>query len=1022
MRWKRPGNERRIYQLQTIPSNRYEPPRRTETVAILRRRQHNVAVAEEPGAIAVLRTTILLLGAPHIEHDGVPVEVDTRKAIALVAYLAVTKRSHTRDALAGLLWPEYNQTRSRAALRRTLSSLGKARAEGWLQADREGVALAHDAIWVDVDQFQDLLAECRNHGHTDQEVCPECLPPLTEAAELYRDDFMAGFGLRDSLAFDDWQFFQSESLRRELAGALEKLARGRGALGEWEAAVTHARRWLALDTLHEPAHRLLMALYAWSDQRAAALRQYRECVRILGQELGVTPLEETTLLYRAIQENDLPPQPLLSEHLPPTPRETGTVPLVETPTAVLRPTDNPLVGRDLEWETLLRSCRAVGEGGRVTVLEGEAGIGKTRLAEEFVAHVSEEGATAVVARCYAGEKNLAYGPFVEGLSATIGRGGTGRLKDLPAGSLQEAARLLPDLASLSPDSPPAPPLDTPGARSRFFGEVVRVLLAVLDGPPPGVLFLDDLHWADDATLSLLTYLVRRLDDKPLYVLLTWRAEEVPEGHRLRELLAEARRSGVATSLTLERLSPASVEELVGHAVPGTGALGSRLSDETEGLPLFLTEYLAAVEKGELDAGDDAWTLPGGVQDLLRTRLRTVDETAGQVLAAAAVVGRSFDFDTVRVASGRGEEETLTALEELTSRGLIREIGSAAGGTPAYDFDHDKLRTLVYEETSLARKRLLHRRAAVALAGQSRGREADSLAGQIARHHRLAGQDAEAAQYYRLAGDYARSLHANSDALAHYEEALALGEPEVTSLHEAIGDLRTRAGEYGAALASYEAAASSAGQGSLSILEHKIGNVHARRGERDLARSHYESALQALGEDEAELARLYADWSLLSHGQDERDEATTFARRALELAEGAGDTRALAQAHNMLGILAGKSGEQDAALRHLEVSLDLAEELRDSDVKVAALNNLALAREHGGETGEAIKLAETALQLCVASGDRHREAALHNNLADLLHAAGREQESMTHLKRAVELFAEIGERDELQPEIWKLVEW
>ena len=451
----------------------------------------------------------------------------------------------------------------------------------------------------------------------------------------------------------------------------------------------------------------------------------------------------------------------------------------------------------------------------------------------------EGGATTIIARCYAGEKNLAYGPFVEGLSAALGRESGGHLKDLPAASLQEAARLLPDL---SPDSPPAPPLDTPGARSRFFGEVVRVLLAILDGPPPGVLFLDDLHWADDASLGLLNYLIRRLDDKPLCVLLTWRAEDVPEGHRLRELLAETRRSGEATALTLERLSPASVEELVGRAAPDAVMLGPRLSDETEGLPLFLAEYLAAVEKGELDLGDDTWTLPGGVQDLLKTRLGTVGETAGQVLAAAAVVGRSFDFDTVRTASGRGEEETLDALEELISRGLIREVG-AAGGTPSYDFDHDKLRTLVYEETSLARKRLLHRRTAAALAGGARGREADALAGQIARHHRLAGQDDEAARYYLLAGDYARSLHANSEALSHYEEALALGHPDAAALHEAMGDLRTRTGEYGAALASYEAAASSAGPGDLAAIEHKIGNVHARLGEWDLANLHYESALE-----------------------------------------------------------------------------------------------------------------------------------------------------------------------------------
>src|SRR5829696_4640624 len=400
---------------------------------MLRSRRHNIVVTESSKDEVVFRTTISLLGAPRIEHEGVPVEVDTRKAIALAAYLAVTRQSHTRDALAGLLWPEYNQSRARAALRRTLSSLGKARAEGWLHADRESVDLARDTVWVDVTRFHELLAECKEHGHPESGVCPECLPPLTEAAALYRDDFMAGFGLRDSVAFDDWQFFQSETLRRELAGALERLARGRGALGEWETAIAHARRWLAMDTLHEPAHRLLMALYAWSDQRAAALRQYRECVRVLDQELGVAPLEETTLLYRAIQENDLPSRPVLSEHRPPlrSEAEASTKALVKPTSNVPRSPDNPLVGRDLEWDALLQAYRSIERAGHVVVVEGEAGIGKTRLAEEFVANVRAAGATAVIARCYAGEKNLAYGPFVEGLSAALGREDTDRLKGLP---------------------------------------------------------------------------------------------------------------------------------------------------------------------------------------------------------------------------------------------------------------------------------------------------------------------------------------------------------------------------------------------------------------------------------------------------------------------------------------------------------------------------------------------------------------------------------------------------------------
>src|SRR5215210_7610741 len=277
-------------------------------------------MAEWKGDKGAPRVRISLLGAPRVEHEGGEIEVDTRKAIALLAYLAVTRQRHARDSLAGLLWPEYNQTRARAALRRTLSSLGVARAAGWLVADRESVDLARGEIWVDVDRFRGLLAECRTHGHPEGEVCPGCLPPLSEAVGLYRDDFLAGFALRDSAAFDDWQFFQGEELRRELAGALERFSRGCGANEEWEQAIRHARRWMALDPLHEPAHRWLMQLYAWAGQRAAALRQYRECVRVLDGELGVSPLEETTRIYEAIKENSLPPPPVLSKDRFPTPQ------------------------------------------------------------------------------------------------------------------------------------------------------------------------------------------------------------------------------------------------------------------------------------------------------------------------------------------------------------------------------------------------------------------------------------------------------------------------------------------------------------------------------------------------------------------------------------------------------------------------------------------------------------------------------------------------------------------------------
>jgi hypothetical protein len=178
----------------------------------------------------VPRLAVYLLGPPRIERDGVSVHLDRRKAVALLAYLAVTGESHRRDSLVDLLWPDYDATHGRAALRRTLHALSTALGAGWLDADREEIALnpsgepATDAVhplWVDVTQFRRLLAGCATHGHPAAQVCPACVPQLTEAAGLVHGEFLSGFGLKDSFNFDDWQLFQGEALRRELVEALE---------------------------------------------------------------------------------------------------------------------------------------------------------------------------------------------------------------------------------------------------------------------------------------------------------------------------------------------------------------------------------------------------------------------------------------------------------------------------------------------------------------------------------------------------------------------------------------------------------------------------------------------------------------------------------------------------------------------------------------------------------------------------------------------------------------------------------
>lgn len=262
-------------------------------------------------------------------------------------------------------------------------------------------------------------------------------------------------------------------------------------------------------------------------------------------------------------------------------------------------------------------------------------------------------------------------------------------------------------------------------------------------------------------------------------------------------------------------------------------------------------------------------------------------------------------------------------------------------------------------------------------------------------------------------DETRALH---DAI----EAGTQGDretPHEAATASAIAELHTLHGDYRRAIASYEAAIAKAPARLRGGLEHKLAQVHHRRGDWNAAERHYTAARTAATGAGAQ-ARILADWSLAAHRSGDDQRAKRLAAEALGLADRSRDTRALAQAHNILGILA--TGR--AARAHLETSVTLAKDLGDREAHVAALNNLALSLKDNGDIGRARALTEQALAECEAIGDRHRTAALHNNLADILRAQGHKDEAMRHLKRAVRLFSEIGEAGTTEPEVWKLVAW
>jgi DNA-binding SARP family transcriptional activator len=235
------------------------------------------------------RLVLKLLGPPRIERGGRAIEMDTRKATALIAYLAVTGQPQARDSLAALLWPDAETERARSALRRTLSTSRTGLGGDELRVEGHRIALDAEAVDLDVHRFRTLVADGR----------------LDDAISAYTGDFLSGFTLRDTSAFDDWQAAQAEALRRELSGVLERLASSE----EPRRAIGYAKRWLDLDPLHEPAHRALMRIHARAGDRVAALRQFHECERILDRDLGVAPLAATVTLARAIERGESEPSP-----------------------------------------------------------------------------------------------------------------------------------------------------------------------------------------------------------------------------------------------------------------------------------------------------------------------------------------------------------------------------------------------------------------------------------------------------------------------------------------------------------------------------------------------------------------------------------------------------------------------------------------------------------------------------------------------------------------------------------------
>ena len=449
-----------------------------------------------------------------------------------------------------------------------------------------------------------------------------------------------------------------------MPGTLERLARGRMAAGSWQAAIEAGRRWLDLDPLHEPAHRLLMSVLARSGEQAAAIRQYRDCVRILYAELGVAPLPETTELYEAIRAGRVASD---GSGGTPAPALDGREPDGQSSLS-------PFVGRDRDLAALTATIHEIGRDGRLLVIEGEPGIGKTRLAAALGDRVRATGATVLEARAYAGETAIPFGPVAELIRAGLDRpGSTALLRSVRSDLLAEASRLVP----LPGVEAPAASSSDPFGRTRLLEALADLLTALVAGPAPGTLLLDDAHLADASTIEMVAYLARRLRGRPIVLLLTWRPEE----------LANQDRDRILSTPHRERLRPTGDPGSLQSGRRRRARHGRHRTRSHGGVRRHAPRRIGRVaplrRRGARGTrpihGHDPPRRPGppaGANRSRRRRGRPGRHGCGSL-------GRSFALETVRLASGRSEDETIEGLEELVRRGSSeRSCARSAGQSRA----------------------------------------------------------------------------------------------------------------------------------------------------------------------------------------------------------------------------------------------------------------------------------------------------------------------------------------------------
>ena len=693
---------------------------------------------------------IKLLGEFRIIYAGEPVSnLYTARIQALLACLLLHAGvPQSRQQVAFLLWPDTPESNAHNNLRQLLYQLR----QNLPEANRFIVADTNTLGWhldedqaIDIQSFEQALAEAEAADRrADLETAQRW---WEQALSLYQGNLLPG-------CYDDWIVPERERLHRECHHCANKLTQLLEQQKEYAAALQAANKLLLLDPLDENAYTWLVRLHGLNNDRPAVQRAFQSAVETLQRELGIEPSEYLRRAYTTALRAAQPGRP------PTTTASIDTAPLM-------------LVGRQAEWQQLQLAWQQAANGAaRLALITGEAGIGKSRLAEELFNWASQRSLTVARTRSYAAEGRLSLAPISEWLRSPNLNSHLTSLDNL---WLTEVARLLPELLSEHPDLARPEPVSEYGQRQRFFEALAR---AVLAAPQPLLLWIDDLQWCDPDTLEWLHFLLRFESHSALLVLGTARSEESPLDHPLVALARQLRGEGKLDSIELSALDAAETGRLASQVAERNldEAEAIFLYRQTEGNPLFVVETVragigneptveASIPAIQLDS--EAHTLPPRVYAVIARRLAQLSPLARKVAELGAVNGQAFSLDLLVQAGQENEESTIEALDELWQKRIVREQSPNL-----FDFTHDKLREVAYIEITLPQRRLFHRRIAQALETLNAD-DLDTVSAQIAAQYEQAGMPNQAIPYYQRAGAVAASVYANDNAIALLKRGLTL---------------------------------------------------------------------------------------------------------------------------------------------------------------------------------------------------------------------------------------------------------